>query len=385
MLSPDSIELADVAAGWRSAYVHIPFCRQRCPYCDFAVVAPGDAMAENLPALSDRYLAALHREIDMEPEWEPLAAVNFGGGTPSAIGAEELGKLIEHLDTRFSIASGAEVSIEANPEDITQELVAGLVAAGVNRVSLGVQSLDDDVLAALGRTHTASDAVAAMEACLSHLAVAVDLIFGTPGESLESWRSTVDQTLALFPHHLSTYALTVEAGTELWNSVRGGAPAPDPDDQADKYEYLALRAKDANLIRYEVSNYARPGHTCRYNLATWGQAEYLGFGLGAHGHRDGVRRRNVRAINAYITAVESGDRPEAGAQVEPDPEMERLILGLRRTCGVDLGEREWAALADPGVHRLVEAGVVSIERGRMVVTRPLLTDEVGATVLSLSM
>ena len=102
MLSPDSIELADVAAGWRSAYVHIPFCRRRCPYCDFAVVAPGDAMAENLPALSDRYLAALHREIDMEPEWEPLAAVNFGGGTPSAIGAEELGKLIEHLDTRFS-------------------------------------------------------------------------------------------------------------------------------------------------------------------------------------------------------------------------------------------------------------------------------------------
>ncbi|NND04516.1 MAG: radical SAM family heme chaperone HemW [Acidimicrobiia bacterium] len=384
MLAPDSVELADLAAEWRSAYVHIPFCRRRCPYCDFAVVAPGDLVATDLPALTDRYLAALHNEIDMEPEWEPLAAVNFGGGTPSAIGAASLGAIIAHLDARFSIVSEAEVSIEANPEDIDDELVAGLVGAGVNRISLGVQSFDDDVLAALGRSHNAAQAVAAIEACLPHLAVAVDLIFGTPGESLESWRATVDQTLALSPHHLSAYALTVETGTELWKSVRAGAVAPDADDQADKYEYLMLRAGDANLIRYEVSNYARTGHACRYNLATWGQGEYLGFGLGAHGHRDGVRRRNVRAINAYVAAIEAGEAPEAGAEVEPDREMERLILGLRRTCGVDLGEREWIALADPGVHRLVTAGVVAIERGRMVVQRPLLTDEVGATVLSLS-
>ncbi len=384
MLAPDSVELADLAAGWRSAYVHIPFCRRRCPYCDFAVVAPGDAGADDIPALTDRYLAALHTEIEMEPEWEPLAALNFGGGTPSAIGPQAIAELIEHIGSRFSIDPGAEVSIEANPEDVSEELIAGLVAAGVNRISLGVQSLDDAVLLALGRSHTAAEAVAAMEACLPDLSVGVDLIFGTPGESLGSWRSTVDQTLALFPHHVSAYALTVETGTQLWKSVRDGAAAPDADDQADKYEYLMLRAGDANLVRYEVSNYSRPGHTCRYNLATWGQGEYLGFGLGAHGHRDGVRRRNVRAINAYLAAAERGDRPEAGSEVEPDPEVERLILGLRRTCGVDLGDREQAASTDSGVRRLIDAGVVAIERGRMVVLKPLLTDEVGATVLSLS-
>lgn len=384
MLSPDSVELAELAAGWRSAYVHIPFCRRRCPYCDFAVVAPGDAVAQDSPDLTEQYLTALHREIDMEPEWEPLDAVNFGGGTPSAIGAEALGELVAHLDSRFSIETGAEVSIEANPEDITEDFVTGLVAAGVTRVSLGVQSLDDDVLTELGRSHTAAQAIAAIEACQRYLSVAVDLIFGTPGETLESWRATVDQTLALFPHHLSAYALTVETGTELWKSVRAGAAAPDADDQADKYEYLMLRAGDANLVQYEVSNYARPGHTCRYNLATWGQGEYLGFGLGAHGHRDGVRRRNVRAINAYISAVEAAERPEAGSSRDPDPEMERLILGLRRTCGVALGERELAAAADPGIRRLADAGVVNIERGRLVVSQPLLTDEVGATVLSLS-
>ena len=384
MLSPDSVELADLAAGWRSAYLHIPFCRRRCPYCDFAVVAPGDAVATDLPTLSESYLEALHAEIDMEPDWEPLDAVNFGGGTPSSIGAADLGALIEHLAERFPLAPGAEVSVEANPEDIDAELIDGLLAAGVTRISLGVQSFDDGVLAALGRAHTAHEAVAAAEACLPHFSVGIDLIFGTPGESLQSWRDTVDTAVAIYPHHLSAYALTVETGTELWKQVRAGAASPDPDDQADKYEYLVGRAPGANLVRYEVSNYARPGHTCRYNLATWGQGEYLGFGLGAHSHRDGARSRNVRSITAYVKALQEGKRPVAGSESDPDPEMERLILGLRRTCGVDLGARERQATRDPGLNRLADAGVIAIERGRLSVLEPLLTDEVGASVLSLS-
>lgn len=384
MLAPDSVELADLAAGWRSAYLHIPFCRRRCPYCDFAVVAPGDPAADDLPGLTERYLTALHAEIEMEPEWDSLHAVNFGGGTPSAVGADALAGLIDHLDTRFGIDPGAEVSIEANPEDVTEDLVAGLLKAGVNRISLGVQSLDDSVLRALGRSHSAEQALAAVELCRPQLSVGVDLIFGTPGESLDSWRATVDRTLALVPHHVSAYALTVETGTELWKAVRRGAAAPDADDQADKYEYLQLRAGDANLVRYEVSNYARAGHVCRYNLATWGQAEYLGFGLGAHGHRDGLRRRNVRSIHAYLTAVTAGERPQAGADRDPDPEMERLILGIRRACGVDLGEFGRTVPHEKALQRLADAEVVKIERGRMVVLRPLLTDEVGATVLSLS-
>ncbi len=384
MLPPNSIELADLAAGWRSAYVHIPFCRRRCPYCDFAVVAPGDPHTDDLADLTTRYLAALHTEIDMQPAWKPLDAVNLGGGTPSSIGAAAIGEVVEHLDSRYGITLGAEVSIEANPEDLSEELVEGLRAAGVNRVSIGVQSFDDDVLRFLGRAHTSQEAAAALEMCVPHFACGVDLIFGAPGESLNSWRSTVATALAAFPQHLSAYALTVETGTELWRAVRRGAAAPDPDDQADKYELLQAAAGAANLVQYEVSNYARPGFSCRYNLSTWGQGEYLGFGLGAHGHRAGVRSRNVRGVLAYVKAVESGDLPEAGRERPADPEMERLMLGVRRSCGVDLGRWEETATGHAGLQRLAAAGVIEIDRGRLRVLRPLLADDVAATVLSLS-
>ncbi len=384
MPAPDSIELADQAARWRSAYVHIPFCRRRCPYCDFAVVAPGDPHTDDPADLTKRYLAALHTEIDTQPAWEPLDAVNLGGGTPSSIGAAAIGEVIEHLDSRFGIALGAEVSIEANPEDVTADLVEGLLAAGVNRVSIGVQSFDDEVLRFLGRAHTSLEAAAALEMCVPHFACGVDLIFGAPGESLESWRSTVATALAAFPQHLSAYALTVETGTELWQAVRKGAAAPDPDDQADKYELLQAAAGAANLVQYEVSNYARPGFSCRYNLSTWGQGEYLGFGLGAHGHRAGVRSRNVRSVLAYLKALESGHLPEAGRETTAEPEVERLMLGIRRSCGVDLGEWEDAAARHAGLQRLVAAGVIEMARGRLRVLRPLLADDVAATVLSLS-
>ena len=384
MLPPDSIELADVAARWRSAYVHIPFCRRRCPYCDFSVVAPGDPHTDDLERLTERYLTALHVEIDMEREWEAIDAVNLGGGTPSSVGAVAIAEIVQHLDSRFGIVPGAEVSVEVNPEDITEELVDGLLAAGVNRVSLGVQSFDDEVLRFLGRLHTAEEAAAALELCAPHFACGVDLIFGAPGESLDSWRRTIDSALAVFPHHLSAYGLTVETGTELWRTVRAGAAAPDPDDQADKYELVQAAAAEASLVQYEVSNYARPGSTCRYNLSTWGQGEYLGFGLGAHGHRDGVRIRNVRSVRAYANALESGERPVLGRETPETPEMERLILGVRRTCGVDLGEWEEAAERHPGLQRLAAAGVVEINRGRLRVLRPLLADDVAATVLSLS-
>lgn len=384
MFPPDSVELADLAARWRSAYVHIPFCRRRCPYCDFAVVAPGDANTGDLDQLTHDYLVALDSEIDMEPEWETLDAVNFGGGTPSSVGAVAIGRLVEHLDSRFGLAAGAEVSIEVNPEDVTEELADALVAGGVNRVSIGVQSFDDQVLETLGRAHSAEQAEAAVEICQPRFATGIDLIFGSRGESLESWRRSVDKAMELHPHHLSTYALTVETGTELWRQVRAGAVAPDSDDQADKYEVAQEIAVSADLVQYEVSNYARPGNTCRYNLSTWSQGEYLGFGLGAHGHRAGVRRRNVRSVAAYMTACEAGARPEAGSGAVEDIEMERLILGVRRACGVDLGSREEAAEAHPGLQRLEAAGVIEISRGRLRVLRPLLTDDVGATVLSLS-
>jgi oxygen-independent coproporphyrinogen-3 oxidase len=383
--SPDSPALADGAAALRSAYVHIPFCGRRCPYCDFAVVTPAEGGDD---AAADRYVAALLDEIDMEETWGPLDAVNFGGGTPTRLTPAALQSILTALDRRFEISPSAEISVEANPEDWSDAYATGLVAAGFNRVSFGAQSFDPGVLSALGRTHSVDQVITAVASSRSNgfASVNLDLIFGTPGESMESWRRTVERALELEPDHLSAYGLTVELGTAFSRSIRAGGAAPDPDDQADKYEVLEGIAPTAGLVRYEISNYAGRGHHCRYNLSTWASGEYLGFGLGAHDHRDGVRSRNLRRLDAYLAAVERGDRPRAGSERLTGfrADTERLMLGLRRVAGVVPGTSGSRLLASSEGERLLEAGVLGSAGGRIRVLRPLLTDEVNRTVLSLS-
>jgi putative oxygen-independent coproporphyrinogen III oxidase len=383
-LPVDAPELADAAGALRTAYVHVPYCRRRCPYCDFAVVT-----AEETPEGSSvvGYVDALIREIAMEPSWAPLDAVNFGGGTPTTLDPVLVGRIIGELRRRFGIDAAAEVSIEANPEDITPDLVAGLVDVGVTRMSLGVQSFDVDVLEALGRLHRPPDASRAVSVARRGgiQSVSIDLIYGTPGESLQSWMATVERALSLGPDHLSAYALTVERGTELSRLVLLGAhEAPDPDDQADKFEAVQSAAPAAGLRHYEISNFARRGHPCRYNLATWAQGEYIAFGLGAHGHRDGVRRRNVRRLDVYLDRIAGAKRPEAGTERLGAwaREQERLILGLRRRAGVTTGEVGRTLLESEAGQLLQRAGVINERNGRIVVDRPLLTDEVNRAVLS---
>lgn len=383
--APDSPDLADEAASLRSAYVHIPFCARRCPYCDFAVVTPEEGGGD--PAAA-RYVAAVLAEIEMEAPWGPLDAVNLGGGTPSRLGADTLRSVLDALEHRFGLVSGAEVSLEANPEDISDHLAGALVATGFTRISLGVQSFDPAVLAALGRAHTPDEAGAASSAArrAGFDSINIDLIFGTVGESIDSWRRTVERALELEPDHLSAYGLTVEPGTELSRSIRSGGPAPDPDDQADKYEHLQEAAAAAGLVRYEISNYALPGHHCRYNLATWAAGEYLGFGLGAHDHRKGTRHRNVRRFDAYLERVEAGARPRAGSERLDGfaADRERLMLGLRRAAGAVPGAPGRCLLDSAAGERLLAAGVISTRGSRIVVERPLLTDEVNRTLLSVS-
>lgn len=378
----DAPELADAAAAFRSAYVHIPYCRRRCPYCDFAVVTPEEApTGSSVPA----YIDALIAEISMEPAWAPLDAVNFGGGTPTTLDPALVGRVLRALRQRFGIDAAAEVSIEANPEDLTPELVEGLVAVGVTRMSLGVQSFDAAVLAALGRLHRPADAGHAVGIARDGgiQSISIDLIYGTPGESLRSWTASVDHALELSPDHLSAYALTVERGTELSRLVLRGADAPDADDQADKFEAVQSAAPAAGLRHYEISNFARQGHPCRYNLATWAQGEYAAFGLGAHGHRDGKRRRNVRRLDAYLERLARGERPEAGAERLGAwaQEQERVILGLRRRAGVRAGEAGRALVESDAGRLLGDAGVIAVHEGRIVVERPLLTDEVNRAVV----
>jgi putative oxygen-independent coproporphyrinogen III oxidase len=373
----DDRGLADAAAEWVGAYVHVPFCRRVCPYCDFAVI-------EGRDDLRAPYLAALEAEIGADdPFARPLDAVFVGGGTPTSIEPAALGRIIRALSDRFGLAPGAELSVEANPEDLDPATVEGLAEAGFERVSVGVQSFDPAVLRLLGRRHGPDDADAALALVREAFAsVNVDLIFGTPGETLASWRASVERAVGSGADHLSTYALTVESGTPLSRAVRAGAPAPDPDDQADKHPLAVELAQSAGMSRYETSNFARPGHVCRYNLLTWAQGEYAAFGNGANRHRGGIRSWNVRRVDRY---VERSPRARSGEERLPPwgREVERVLLGLRRAAGVVPGlAGEALAQSAPG-RRLIEAGVLRVDPGRLVVTDPLLGDEVSRALLGL--
>ncbi len=381
---PDSPVLAEEARSWRSAYVHIPFCARRCPYCDFAVVA-----ADEVGGLDTaRYVDALIAEIGMEPDPSGVHAVNFGGGTPTRLSAHDLGRILDAIDERFGIADNAEISIEANPEDWVPAFAKDLRSIGFNRVSFGIQSFDLLVLESLGRTHSPRDAEQAVAAARSadFSTVNIDLIYGAPEETDESWRRSVELALALGPEHLSAYALTVEGGTPLGRAVLAGAPAPDPDQQAERYEYVGDAAHSARLIRYEVSNWARPGHSCRYNLSTWMMGGFSAFGTGAHDHRGGVRARNIRRLDAYLDQVEAGVRPRSGSECLDDfeSERERFMVGLRLAGGVQPGSIGGPFMTSDEGRRLVDAGVVGTRGGRVVVLKPLLTDLVARSVLSVS-
>lgn len=378
--SPDDPGLADRAAKWRSVYVHIPFCEQICPYCDFAVAAGQDHLA-------DRYGRALVTEMESAPTWGPLEAANFGGGTPSRMPVSWLRTILELLEDRFGIRPGAEVSLEANPEDWTEEKAEQLSEIGFNRVSLGAQSFDPVVLTYLGRRHQAEDIVRSVASArqAGFSSVNLDLIMGSPPETAASWSTTLERALALEPDHLSTYALTVEPGTPLWQQVRQGASSPDPDRQAACWEEAHRACQRAGLVRYEVSNAARPGHPCRYNLSVWGQGQYLGFGNGAHSFLNSRRWENVRDLRRYLETVERGDSPARRVQevTGTAAEAERLLLGIRRRAGVRPGGLGMTLWNSPAGSRLREAGVISLQRGRLRVDRPLLTDEASRAILDL--
>jgi putative oxygen-independent coproporphyrinogen III oxidase len=383
-LRPDDVRLADAAEGWRSAYVHIPFCLRRCPYCDFAIVDESAVGRSDV----DRYVDAVVAEIGMERSFGPLDAINFGGGTPTRLEAQQLASIVDALDHQFGLDDAVEVSLEANPEDWTQELAADLVDAGFNRVSIGAQSFDDGVLAALGRNHDAASVASTVRSARDggFPSVSLDLIFGHPSESDASWDRSVRSAISLEPDHISTYSLTVEPGTVLSRQVLGGQPEPDPDTQASRYERFVALAEPEGIIRYELSNHARTGHVCRYNLATWSHAEYVAFGLGAHDHRDGRRARNHRRIDRYLTDVEAGVRPRLGSEKidAATAAVDRLMLGLRLSSGVAIDDAARRFIASPPGQRLIDAGIMAVHEARLVVLEPMMTDAVVREALSVS-
>lgn len=382
-LAPDAPALADAANAWKSAYIHIPFCARRCPYCDFAIVDESGVETDHR-----QYVDAVVAEIEMDDGIGPLDAVNFGGGTPSILDPSLIGGLVDALRNRFALVPDAEVSIEVNPEGWTDGYGDALVGAGVNRLSIGAQSMDEAILGVLGRAHDvdAIERVVAGARSCGMRSVGVDLILGHPNESDRSWASTVGLALDLPIDHVSTYSLTVEAGTELSRSVNAGGPAPDDDVQADRYEHFVEASSAAGFARYEVSNHARIGHACRYNLSTWAHGEYLAFGMAAHDHRWGLRSRNHRRLDRYLADVEAGVRPRLGHEVlsPPEQERDRLMLGLRLAAGTPLSDTAAAFVDSAGARRFIEAGVLEVSEGRLMVSDPLLADAVAREALTVS-
>ena len=330
--------------------MHLPFCAERCGYCSFNT-------APYTPGGLDRFLAALLRECDLvaAAPWAgrvTLDTLFLGGGTPSLLDAPQMAAVLGRIGARFRLEPGAEVTVECNPDDVTRERLAGYRRAGVNRVSLGVQSLDDAILSRLDRRHSAAQARATFGAAreAGFADISVDLIYGLPGLDVDTWTRTVREVLAWWPDHLSAYALTLDEGS-LWHAA-GVTGLPAEETVTAQYWTLARLAAEAGFEHYEVSNYARPDHRSRHNQRYWRWEEYVALGPGACGFLGHVRYGNVKPVERYCRLVESGALPLLTHEVltERQALAERLILGLRTSDGVP-------------AERLAERCV--LERGRL--------------------
>lgn len=325
-------------------YVHIPFCRQKCAYCGFLTCPPR--------GLVRPYLEALGREIESSPGrcrdgWEAPDTLYFGGGSPSLVSPDAVAALIEAVARSLPLAPGAEVSLEANPEDVDPEKAARWVEAGVNRVTLGIQSFRAATLGPLGRAASPGrigEAVKALRGagCAS---LGADLIAGLPGETLSDWRDSLRSTLGLGVDHLSLYLLETEEKTALGRGVAAGTVVLPPADAVGDFYLEACRTLgDAGLAQYEISNFARPGFESRHNLKYWDFSPYLGFGCGAHGFDGSRRTRNTASVRGYVESVEAKNN---ALEAEPvgtlrDREREWVFLGLRRVRGIRLSAfAEW--------------------------------------------
>jgi len=385
-LFEDLVDKAEFASSLFGFYVHIPFCARRCGYCDFATF-------EGLEGISDRYLRALRYEIDrfssycgetdirlsaarsqhsfssdastLEGPTKAGTTLYIGGGTPTLIAPDCLGEAVAPLlDTR-----PLEVSVEANPDSLDRAKAKELAHWSVSRVSLGVQSFDPSVLRYLDRTHSTEAVYAAIDS-LDAAGITnfnIDLIYGSPSETLSSWERTLEEAVRCGPKHISCYALSLERGTPLYRKVAlGKAQPPDPDDQADKMQLAANFLEDAGYRRYEVSSWALPGFECFHNLIYWGFGRYKGFGSGAHSFDGTSRYWNPRHPVCYIQAVWEEALPAGKESLDDETlVMDRVFMGLRRSVGIDIPD---SFVGGVRTQRLVASGLIAMERGRLRAT-----------------
>ncbi|MCO7202861.1 radical SAM family heme chaperone HemW [Microbacterium sp. CnD16-F] len=368
-------------------YLHVPFCRVRCGYCDFNTYTATELRGARQDAYADevlREIAISRRVLAERGPLRPAQTVFFGGGTPTLLPPGDLARMLDGVREAFGLADGAEVTVEANPDTMTDAVAETLAAAGVTRLSIGMQSAVPHVLAALDRTHDPANIATAVAAARNAgLAVSLDLIYGAPGESLEDWRTSLETATALAPDHVSAYALIVEDGTKLERQIRRGeVPAPDDDLQADMYELADELLAAAGYGWYEVSNWATNGaQRSRHNLSYWRGQDWWGYGPGAHSHIGGLRWWNVKHPAAYAQRLAVGQSPAAGRE-RPDAEARRLEDILLRSRIVDgVAVDEATAIGRRNVASLIADGLVdgaAAVHGTIVLTRRgrLLADAV---------
>ncbi len=389
--------LAELVGQPLSIYLHVPFCTTRCGYCDFNTytaaelgsgVRPSSGVAPTGNA--DGYADSVIAELDLARQVlgdrpAGVSTVFVGGGTPTLLDPDDLGRMLAAVDERFGLLPDAEVSTESNPESITADGLKRLVQQGFNRVSFGMQSAVPHVLAVLDRIHSVGrpeQAVAEARAA-GFTSVSLDLIYGTPGESVADWQTSLAGALAAEPDHLSAYALIVEPGTRLAGSIkRGLLTTPDDDDLADKYLLAEQTLSGAGLHAYELSNWARTrADQCRHNLAYWTGAPWWGAGPGAHSHVGGVRWWNVKHPAAYATRLTHGQSPGFARELlaPPDRRVERIMLELRLAVGLPvavLSATEQARVADLVARNLCEPVPGHGENLRLTLPGRLLADAV---------
>jgi oxygen-independent coproporphyrinogen-3 oxidase len=355
-----------------AAYVHVPFCAHRCGYCDFTVMAGKDH-------LIDDYLQALELEMRSLDSPRPVKTLFLGGGTPTHLTAVQLDRLLTVVRTWIELQPDYEFSVEANPAGLERDKVECLAAHGVNRVSLGVQSFDRQVLALLERDHDARQVEAAVDLLAPRIPnISLDLIFGVPGQSLELWRETLSRAMSLDPAHLSTYGLTFEKGTAFWSRRAHGTMQQAPDELERAMYAAAMDELPRNgWAQYELSNFAKPGFQCRHNETYWAGRSYFGFGPGAARYLRGLRETNHRSVGTWMKRVLAGRSPVGDVdELSPDDRArEMLVVGLRRAAGVDRAAFRATSgfdiddIAGPAIERHCSSGLLERTENGIRLTR----------------
>lgn len=364
-----------------SFYVHIPYCAKRCGYCDFNTYTPSELQdGASLEIVSHDYIDAVLKELLASPT-DPVPTIFFGGGTPSLLPGRDLGRVISAIKERNGITDDCEITLEANPDSVTQEKLNEYISVGFNRISFGMQSSKSHVLAALDRTHNPANVKRAvdMARAAGFASISVDLIYGTPGESLEDWRETVTSALALDIDHISAYALIVETGTKLAAQIkRGDLTMPIDDLMADMYLLIDSMCQEAGLSWYELSNWSKPSHQCRHNIAYWESANWWGLGPGAHSHINSKRFWNVKHPNAYKQKLSANESPIADSEDLSSEQLrdESMMLSIRMRDGIDVNnlskeQRSIFSRYESSGHVLLEA-----DRLRLTATGRLIADRI---------